>query len=122
MASFKGPSSGPISLASFSKALIRTWATVHTKKAPNEFRAGIVHDGVIQELRYLTYLGLAISGGVDSMALALLCSRLRHYEPSKLSCVALIVDHKAREGSTAEAERTCKRLRNLGLATLTDEI
>ena len=44
------------------------------------------------------------------MALAVLCANLQRRQLMKISCRALIVDHKAREGSTEEAERTRLRL------------
>ncbi|KAJ4986652.1 pp-loop family protein [Stagonosporopsis vannaccii] len=52
-------------------------------------------------------LGFAISGGVDSMALASLFARSRESNPSNFHDVpahAFIVDHKVRPGSTEEAE------------------
>jgi tRNA(Ile)-lysidine synthase len=49
--------------------------------------------------------GLAISGGVDSMALATLCSMLLHDKSraTKLRFKAFVVDHGVREGSNEEA-------------------
>ena len=49
------------------------------------------------------------------MALALLCSRIQRHGMMKLKCTALVVDHKLRDGSTEEAERTRQRLAKLGL-------
>ncbi|KAG0644313.1 mitochondrial tRNA-lysidine synthetase [Tuber brumale] len=64
-------------------------------------------------------LGIALSGGVDSMALAYLTSRLfsSHSEPPS-AIHAFIVDHKARPESTAEA-RTIAQLakENYGFTT-----
>ena len=52
------------------------------------------------------------------MALAALCSDLMTYPPAKqlydFQFTPFIVDHKARQGSSEEAERVQKRLRNLG--------
>ncbi|KAK1810094.1 hypothetical protein LTR12_015543 [Friedmanniomyces endolithicus] len=53
-------------------------------------------------------LGLAVSGGVDSMALASLCS-----ESTKATCIGFIVDHKLRKGSTEEARNVAEELRRL---------
>ncbi|KAI9744914.1 MAG: hypothetical protein M1818_001840 [Claussenomyces sp. TS43310] len=67
-----------------------------------------------------TTIGLAISGGVDSMALALLCSKLPKWEaprPAKLSFHAFVVDHGARQGSGEEAEAVAEALRGLKLPT-----
>lgn len=64
------------------------------------------------------YKGLALSGGVDSMALAYLCRAvmdLPHHKRDghSFQYFPLIVDHKAREGSTEEALLVAKRLRKL---------
>ncbi|TQN74741.1 putative tRNA(Ile)-lysidine synthase [Colletotrichum shisoi] len=65
-------------------------------------------------------IGLAVSGGVDSMALAFLFSRLRERMPlmrivdnplTKLS--AFIVDHRLREGSADEALAVANEVRKL---------
>ncbi|MCJ1245483.1 hypothetical protein MMC30_002687 [Trapelia coarctata] len=63
-------------------------------------------------------LGLAISGGVDSMALAFLCQSLTKLPSWKrgnhvFQYIPFIVDHKAREGSTEEALLVSKRLKEL---------
>jgi len=60
-------------------------------------------------------LGLAISGGVDSMALASLCSRSRLSQTSPEAITAFIVDHDLRPGSATEAELVARRVRELGL-------
>ncbi|KAI9838592.1 MAG: hypothetical protein M1819_004905 [Sarea resinae] len=62
-------------------------------------------------------LGLAISGGVDSMALAVLYRNLRTsgYPHVAQYARAFIVDHGAREGSDIEAKRVASNLRRLGL-------
>ncbi|KAJ8607590.1 hypothetical protein MRB53_040174 [Persea americana] len=62
--------------------------------------------------------GLAISGGVDSMALAALCADLSRSDTnSRPEFEAFIVDHKIRSGSTAEAELVKDRLETIGLKT-----
>src|SRR6516162_1293846 len=55
--------------------------------------------------------GIAVSGGVDSMALAYLCSQIRKTSPEfKISdnpisnFYAFIIDHRLRENSTEEAK------------------
>lgn len=60
-------------------------------------------------------LGLAISGGVDSMALATLCSQLQKAEPRRVSFHGFVVDHGLREGSRAEAEKVARFLKKLGM-------
>jgi len=61
--------------------------------------------------------GIAVSGGVDSMALAKLCMELRKsrrytYKPN---FHAFIVDHKARPGSGKEANLVARRLSEIGM-------
>lgn len=56
----------------------------------------------------LTIPGLAVSGGVDSMALAVMC---REYLPrDNTELHALIVDHGLRPSSSEEAEKTSETL------------
>src|SRR5258708_22791031 len=53
-------------------------------------------------------VALAVSGGVDSMALAFLSkTRYAGYDP-----IAFIVDHKLRPNSSEECEQVQKNLRN----------
>ncbi|TDZ25294.1 tRNA(Ile)-lysidine synthase [Colletotrichum orbiculare MAFF 240422] len=65
-------------------------------------------------------VGLAVSGGVDSMALAFLFNQLRELSPlvkladnplSRIS--ALVIDHGLRPGSDVEAREVAKELRKL---------
>ena len=62
--------------------------------------------------------GLAVSGGVDSMALARLC---RDFRPTsrheEIEFRPFIVDHKARPGSTEEAREVVSALKTLGIST-----
>lgn len=69
----------------------------------------------------LTVIGVAVSGGVDSMALAKLCSMLTgnstltgrfHFQFQ-----AFIVDHGAREGSRLEAIQVKSNLMRFGTNT-----
>ncbi|KAK7977336.1 hypothetical protein PG996_003401 [Apiospora saccharicola] len=67
-------------------------------------------------------VGMAISGGVDSMALAYLCSKVREADPLFMICdnpVAsfrcFVVDHGLRQESAQEAYQVCKALRRMGL-------
>ena len=59
------------------------------------------------------FLALAVSGGSDSMALALLAQRWARRRKGR--CVALIVDHGLRAESAREARLVGRRLRALGL-------
>lgn len=65
----------------------------------------------------MNYLGLALSGGVDSMALATLCRGLqfdaRVKKQFEFSFEAFIVDHKARKGSSEEAHLVSTRVYRL---------
>lgn len=66
----------------------------------------------------LTYdlKGLAVSGGVDSMALATLCSRLRRDLGSGAPIfTGFIVDHGLRSGSREEALQVARYLKDLGM-------
>lgn len=61
-------------------------------------------------------LGVAVSGGVDSMALATLCAdMMRRDPPFRPRFHAFVVDHRARSGSREEAEAVVARLHDLGL-------
>ncbi|KAI1433069.1 adenine nucleotide alpha hydrolases-like protein [Xylaria sp. CBS 124048] len=67
-------------------------------------------------------VGLAVSGGVDSMALAYLCCQLRSYDPDfKVSDNPIsyfrgfIIDHQLREESTQEAWNVKRTLSKMGL-------
>ncbi|KAI0121435.1 adenine nucleotide alpha hydrolases-like protein [Hypoxylon sp. NC0597] len=68
-------------------------------------------------------VALAVSGGVDSMALAFLCSQIRKRDPDfKISDNAvsgfrgLVIDHGLRQGSEAEGLAVCKALDDMGIA------
>ncbi|OBT79030.1 hypothetical protein VF21_02395 [Pseudogymnoascus sp. 05NY08] len=60
-------------------------------------------------------IGLAISGGVDSMALASLCSRIQSKDRFKFR--AFVVDHKVRAGSGDEAHAVAKILEEKDIPT-----
>ena len=58
-------------------------------------------------------LAVAVSGGADSMALAILANRWARQRSGKI--VALTVDHGLRAGSRAEAKEAHRRLTGLGI-------
>ncbi|KAI1825162.1 adenine nucleotide alpha hydrolases-like protein [Xylaria intraflava] len=67
-------------------------------------------------------VGLAVSGGVDSMALAYLCVQLRIADPNfrladhtVLDFRAFTIDHRLREGSKQEADAVRLVLREMGI-------
>ncbi|KAF4279153.1 hypothetical protein CNMCM8057_007307 [Aspergillus fumigatus] len=60
-------------------------------------------------------LGLAVSGGADSMALAFLCKQLQEQNlVDGLTVTAFVVDHKAREESSREARTVATWLSDMG--------
>ncbi|UKZ95264.1 uncharacterized protein TrAFT101_010112 [Trichoderma asperellum] len=70
-------------------------------------------------------IALAISGGVDSMAMAFLFSALlKVYKGIKIadnpaeSAFAIVVDHKLREESSQEASRVTQELKRIGLKSV----
>ncbi|TGO32654.1 hypothetical protein BHYA_0298g00010 [Botrytis hyacinthi] len=73
-------------------------------------------------------VGLAVSGGVDSMALAALCMQMKkNYIPfasdgypihlGKIDFRAVIVNHGVRDGSLEEAQKVMRVLESLGMAS-----
>ncbi len=60
--------------------------------------------------------GIAVSGGVDSMALATLCVELKKSQryTYKPNFHAFIVNHKSRLGSGKEAKLVARRLYEIG--------
>lgn len=73
---------------------------------------------VLVKVHMLIYisLGLAISGGVDSMALAFLCSSMRETlsATNRVNFRAFVVDHGVRDGSDVEALAVSTSLENRG--------
>ncbi|MCJ1433416.1 hypothetical protein MMC27_002776 [Xylographa pallens] len=89
----------PITAAEFYLALRHAWKPKHENQVQT--------------------LGLAVSGGVDSMALAYLCQSVKELDTAdrdglKFRFRAYVVDHRARDGSADEADLVVKRLRNSG--------
>lgn len=62
-------------------------------------------------------VGIAVSGGADSMALAYLCKQLERSSDvaGAISVTAFVVDHRARPESTAEAQKVASWLRDMGM-------
>jgi hypothetical protein len=58
-------------------------------------------------------VGIAVSGGVDSMALATLLARHYSLQGSSTRLHALIVDHKLRDNSTEEANYVAHQVQKL---------
>jgi len=59
-------------------------------------------------------IGLAISGGVDSMALAGLCNQYKSVQNGQPQFTAFVIDHDIRQNSAAEAAATAQELQRLG--------
>ncbi|GLA20561.1 hypothetical protein AnigIFM62618_009136 [Aspergillus niger] len=101
---------GPLTVKHFIDSFQRIW--LDSRPA----RTGRRH-----ELRLPRRLGLAISGGADSMALAYLCKQWERTQTQtsdeKVSVTAFVVDHKAREESTREANMVAGWLDDMGLQT-----
>ncbi|KAL4802289.1 PP-loop family-domain-containing protein [Aspergillus unguis] len=105
-----------ITVPQFSNALQRTWAE------SRRFRPGYGSTSVLPRR-----LGLAVSGGADSMALAYLCRQWEIHQNNKSQSsdghqnesrvTAFVVDHKARQESTQEANTVAGWLRELGITT-----
>ncbi|KAL2853709.1 hypothetical protein BJX68DRAFT_233482 [Aspergillus pseudodeflectus] len=114
----RSSSTGPITLSQFTDVLQRTWTE------SRRFRPGMA---AVLPRR----LGLAVSGGADSMALAYLCREWEKQQQRNnpngnpaprtngddVSVTAFIVDHKARPESTTEAQTVSAWLQALGLKT-----
>ena len=105
-----------VSVSEFYDALLKSWQPRGVESGSRQQKLG-----KYAELRILSNtdgsLGLAISGGVDSMALATLCQGLqcdtRLKSQFEFSFEAFIVDHKARKGSTNEARLVSRRVSRL---------
>ncbi|KAJ5098451.1 hypothetical protein N7532_005452 [Penicillium argentinense] len=100
-----------ISPAIFAQSLRRAWLDV-CRTLHYGFKDPI-------ETAHLPHrVGLAVSGGADSMCLAYLCRQLeRSGTHGSLSVTAFVVDHRAREESKREAQTVAGWLRNLGVET-----
>ncbi|KAI2863160.1 hypothetical protein CBS12448_4176 [Aspergillus niger] len=101
---------GPLTVKHFIDSFQRIWLDSRTA------RTGRHHVSHLPRR-----LGLAISGGADSMALAYLCKQWERTQTQtsdeKVSVTAFVVDHKAREESTREANMVAGWLDDMGLQT-----
>lgn len=82
-----------------------------TPVSEDEFLGALVR--VMPQARWETQkqVGLAISGGVDSMTLAQLYSRLAESQRKLPKAHGIIIDHKARSDSTEEAQWVADQLK-----------
>lgn len=100
-----------------SQSVLRRYARAHD--APSTADGAIGDDEFLHALRQVLPpdqlqpdsppLGLAVSGGVDSMAVATLYARCRQSHPLP-GLHAIIVDHQARPGSAQEAQWVADQL------------
>ncbi|QGA13912.1 hypothetical protein EYB26_001563 [Talaromyces marneffei] len=101
---FKYGISAPVSTQQFFKSFREAWTNI----LPRYQRAPVNH--------IPRRIGIAVSGGPDSMALAYLCRQLQITRPElNLDVKAFVVDHKFREESTEEAHMVTKWLSNLDI-------
>ena len=118
----------PISRAEFLNALYKTLDLTSTsnvrQNGTRHVRLGLLISDAHLARWTVTHLlivsiALAISGGVDSMALAGLCAQACKSQTEtggnqvNFSFTPLIVDHRLRPESTDEAEVTSKRVQKL---------
>ncbi|KAL5341573.1 PP-loop family-domain-containing protein [Aspergillus crustosus] len=116
----RSKSASAVTIPQFTDLLQRTWLD------SRRFRQGRTTPVLPRRL------GLAVSGGADSMALAYLCRewekqnhKQRHLQSqgqgqdgdNTVSVTAFVVDHKARKESTQEANTVAGWLRNMGIKT-----
>ena len=75
----------------------------------------VFHDGLVALLAapYPAHLAIALSGGADSLALTLLAQEWA--TAHGIGVVALTVDHRLREDSTAEAQHVANLMRDHGI-------
>ncbi|KAL3264478.1 hypothetical protein ABHI18_000693 [Aspergillus niger] len=101
---------GPLTVKHFVDSFQRIWLDSRTA------RTGRHHVSHLPRR-----IGLAISGGADSMALAYLCKQWERTQTQTsdetVSVTAFVVDHKAREESTREADMVAGWLDDMGLQT-----
>lgn len=108
---------GPITVTQFLQNFQQAWRSNprFERQMPRRLGNSQILNSVARS-HELTLSGIAVSGGADSMALTVLCKQL---EKSKLLhdmyIKGFIVDHKAREESSREAERVAGWLKQLGI-------
>ncbi|KAJ6081219.1 hypothetical protein N7499_006093 [Penicillium canescens] len=82
-----------------------------------DYKKGAVDDKDVLSLP--RRIGIAVSGGADSMALAYLCKQLERSPEvaGAISVTAFVVDHRARPESTDEAQKVAGWLRDMDIKT-----
>ena len=109
-----------ISVSAFYDAFNALWLRRHGRipSFNSKLRFGTA-TGALAQGYSLTLTGIAVSGGVDSMALATLCSMLKENEFARkiynFNFQAFVVDHRARDGSGIEAAIVKAKLLRMGI-------
>ncbi|KAJ5587334.1 uncharacterized protein N7459_003099 [Penicillium hispanicum] len=107
-------SKNSISLSLFVEHFRQAW---QGRRTISPYSQGYSKDGLPQ---LPSRLGLAVSGGADSMALAHLCQQLEVAHPAlagAISVTAFVVDHRARVESSDEAHLVAGWLSKMGINT-----
>ena len=111
----------PIEPLEFYNALKAIWRPIGEPGGGARHKLGTSphHSWYEYEYEYSLASGIAVSGGVDSMALATLCERVKRLPeneaPSNIDFRAFVVDHKMRSSSSEEAQLVANQLQPLGL-------
>ncbi|KAJ5747429.1 uncharacterized protein N7511_009125 [Penicillium nucicola] len=114
--------SGNISISPFlfQRCFQQAWSgsrRVRLKPGNVDYKKGAVDDKDVLQLP--RRIGIAVSGGADSMALAYLCKQLEQSPEisGAISVTAFVVDHRARPESTDEAQKVAGWLRDMDIKT-----
>lgn len=118
-------SASPLDVSDFRRRLLASWRPRHPRPGPHLLGLSILlsdscsfgcrdHTCLINPflLTPRSQTGIAVSGGVDSLALACLCKRLHIQDPRLFRFKAFVVDHNARQNSAAEAAAVASVLRS----------
>lgn len=127
-------SSSPISVTEFVASLSKIWkpSKCHGLKTFGNYYIQEFKKNPIETFAFRTncvLLGLAISGGVDSMALAALCAQMQSgafnsiqsdylEEKERFKFRAFVVDHGVRSGSAIEAQAVAQVLEKRGIQVI----
>ncbi|KAH8601300.1 PP-loop family-domain-containing protein [Bisporella sp. PMI_857] len=100
-----------------SKALPSVARHITPSEFSTESRYGLYHARRALGPQDVFTFGLAISGGVDSMALVALCSKVQVFRNSNTKFHAFVVDHGVRKGSDVEAKSVSLLIESRGIPT-----
>lgn len=118
---FRVLSEQPLDVEAFERALRSCWTPLEDSALPENalpcppHRIGINSPRTKCRDQFGSFCpGLAISGGVDSMALAGLCEHLQKTKPDVYHFHGIVVNHRARPGASQEAAEVQEMLQNMG--------